>query len=148
MVTVKSSLYIWIVLLVSLGTVVKAGNCSLASINGDFGFVEQGTVLLAPPAPPMVPYATSGILTSDGAGHLSGTVTVHAGGTVHLGTFNGTYAVNPDCTFSIQFTTEDNSVFHVVGTITGEGIFQEARYIYTDANFIVSGTAKGSSSQK
>jgi hypothetical protein len=145
MVTVRSSLYIWVVLLISFGTAVKAGNCSVASIDGSYGFAEQGTVL-APPL--MLPYATSGILTADGAGHLSGKVTVHAGGMVHLGTFSGTYTVDPDCTFSIVFTTEDNSVFHVVGTITGEGVFQESHYIYTDTNFVVSGTSKKSSSQK
>lgn len=87
----------------------------------------------------MVPYASSGIATFDGAGHVSGKVTANIGRNQHIDTFSGTYTVNSDWTFSIDFTGSMGDPHQQVGTITGEGIFQEGRYIYTDTNLVVTG---------
>ena len=133
-----------VAVLLSLGaTIVKAGDCSVASVKGSFGFVEQGTALQ--PTPRL--YANSGIVTLDGTGLLLGKFTLNVGGVSASGTLTGTYTVDPDCTYSLQFTTSLGAVLHQVGTFTGEGIFQEAHYIYTD-NLVVTGTAKKISSAK
>ena len=134
-----------VAVLLSLGaTIVEAGDCSVASIKGSFGFVEQGTGLQTTPRP----YTNSGIATFDGTGLVSGKFTLNVGGVSAPGTFTGTYTVDPDCTFSIQFTTSLGGVFHQVGTLTGEGIFQEGHYIYTDTGLVATGTAKRISSGK
>lgn len=78
---------------------------------GSVGFLEQGT-FLAPAA--MVPYASSGIATFDGAGHVSGKVTTNIGGAQHIDTFSGAYIVNSDCTFSIDFTGSMGDAHHQV----------------------------------
>jgi hypothetical protein len=41
-----------------------------------------------------------GLLTADGNGNLSGSVTFSANGTLLTATYTGTYTVNPDCTAS------------------------------------------------
>ena len=134
-------------LLFSVGvTTVIAGNCSLATLKGSIGFTEQGTVLPAPSV--TLPYASTGIVTFDGDGHLKGRVTSRIGGTVHEDTFTGTYAVDADCTFKADITGAAGDVHHQVGTITGEGIFLEGRYIYTDPGLVATGIAKMTTSQK
>ncbi len=144
MITTRTMSLSLVGLLFAFGAVVKAGDCSVKSIQGSFGFVEQGTVIVSSTV--MLPYASSGLATFDGNGHLSGKVTSRIGGMVHNDTFTGTYSVDADCTFSIDFTGSLGDPHHQVGTITGEGIFQEGRYVYTDANLVATGTAKRSSS--
>jgi hypothetical protein len=80
--------------------------------------------------------------TYDGAGNFSGTYTLSVGGAIVPGTFTGTYFVNPDCTYSDEFTPLPHFVVHHAGTITGEGMLQEIDYIYTDAGVVISGRAK------
>jgi hypothetical protein len=79
--------------------------------------------------------------TYDGAGNFSGTYTLSVGGAIVPGTFTGTYTVNPDCTYSDEFTPLPSVVVHHAGTITGEGLLQEIDYIYTDAGVVIFGRA-------
>ncbi len=128
-------------------TTIKAGDCSVKTVSGSVGFLEQGA-FLTPTGMMPLPYVASGTAILDGAGHVSGKVTAHIGGMVLNDTFTGTYTVNPDCTYSMDFTGASGDVHHQFGTITGEGVFQEARYIYTDTNLVVAGTAKKTSAGK
>jgi len=75
--------------------------CSLASLQGTYGihltgfFQQPGTTVAS------LPSATIGLVTADGAGGASATVTSSENGTIRSATFVGTYTVNPDCTGSL-----------------------------------------------
>jgi hypothetical protein len=74
--------------------------CSDASLRGSFGFTSTGTLLTLPP-PLAGPFAEIGRQTFDGRGSTDGTATLSANGNIARVTFQGTYAVNPDCTGSM-----------------------------------------------
>lgn len=115
------------------------GNCSLATLNGSYGFFEKAT-LVGEPAMRMV---TSGIIRFDGSGNNSGDsiTNIEGWGVSGVDTFTGTYAVNPDCTYSGELTG-GGVTFHFVGTITGAGMSQEMRYVITDPGWVALGTVK------
>lgn len=142
MLTRIAKLSILAVVVFSFGaTTANAKGCSIKTITGSFGFVEQGT-LLPPAVLAPVPYTNTGIATFDGDGNVSGTFTRNAGGSTASGTFTGTYTVDADCTFTIDFTTSTMLHLHQTGNITGDGIFQEGHYIYTDAFLVATGAAR------
>ncbi len=118
-------------LFIGMTTAKASSNCSLATLNGTYGDLDQITALESPPLPVVV----SGTVTYDGAGNVSATVVASYGGLI-LGpqTFTGTYIVNPDCTYS-------DTLGHV-GTITGVGVFQQLDWIYVEAPFVGFGTLK------
>ncbi len=124
-------------------TPVEAGNCSVKSAKGSWGFLEQGT-LVKPTAglPAPLPYSSAGIATFDGEGAFSGTVTANFGGVKVTGTFTGTYTVDSECNMATTFTNSLGLIVHQAGTVVGQGAFLEARYIYTDDFWVVTGTAK------
>ncbi len=149
MITVKNRSYLFVVLLFSFGTTVWAGDCSVEALKGDFGFTEQGTLVKTLPGlPAPLPYASTGIASFDGTGHLSGKVTANFGGVAVSLTFSGTYAVNPDCTFTTQFTNSAGLTLSQAGVIVGQGVFQEGRYIHTDDTIVASGVSKRPASGK
>jgi hypothetical protein len=118
--------------------------CSLARLQGTYGFFEHGRYVgqigQLPPGP--FPVAIAGSVTDDGAGNLSGTYTGSFGGVIVSAPFTGMYTVNPDCTYSDEFAPGPGLVLHTAGTISGDGMFQETDYIYTDAGIVMSGTSK------
>ncbi len=117
--------------------------CSLATLQGTYGFSEQGTyvgkIALFPPGP--FPVALAGIITYDGAGNLSGTYTGSFGGYIASAPFTGTYNVDSDCSYSDQFSPGPGLTLHTAGSISGEGMFQEIHYMDTDAGIVLSGTS-------
>jgi hypothetical protein len=84
-------------LLAFLGTpqVVQAGQCSLGSSAGHFGFTLTGIVIL-PTGP--VPIAAVGRAALDASGNVTGTESRSVGGGFAEETLLGTYSVNADCT--------------------------------------------------
>jgi hypothetical protein len=70
--------------------------CTDAAIKGTFGFQGGGFNSA------LVPRAFAGQVKLDGAGHLTGTETASAGGTIVSGSISGTYSVNADCTGSVS----------------------------------------------
>jgi hypothetical protein len=121
-------------LLLGVTTVEASTDCSLRTLKGSYGYFEQGTIVQQLPGLPLPGslFASSGIATYDGNGNSSGKGTTSWNGVSVQGTSTGTYTVNPDCTFSGQFTNAQGRVFHYVGTMTGGGAFQELHYTYTD----------------
>jgi hypothetical protein len=117
----------------------SAKHCSLATLNGSYGFFGQGTVLTDPPTQ----LVTTGIIEYDGRGNLSGesVSNVDGLGAGEPGTFTGTYTVTPDCTVSGQHTG-DGETLHYVGPITGNGMLQEIHFVVTDPGFVAAGTSK------
>jgi hypothetical protein len=129
----------------AFGALTVPGSCSLATLQGAFGTLEEGTVvgqLPGLPAPPW-PAANVAIVNYDGAGNFSGSNTASFNGVAVTGTFTGTYTVNSDCTYSDQFTASPLGVtFHHAGVIRGGPLFRRVSYIYTDASIVASGTLK------
>jgi hypothetical protein len=124
----------------------SSGKCSLATLQGNYGAWEQGTVIVDLGAPfPTAPFpvALTGIATFDGKGNFGGTATASFGGVPIVGeTFAGTYIVNGDCTYSDTFTAPGFPTLHRAGTITGEGMDQQLQIIYTDAWLVAFGTLR------
>ncbi len=112
--------------------------CSLRTLHGGYGIFVQGTLVAAP----YYPFVVSGLFTYDGEGNVSGTYNQSVGGGISAGTAEGTYQVNPDCTYSAELTLSNGSVVHRVGTITGEGMQQEIHIVYTDPTSVAFGTLK------
>jgi len=133
-----------VALLIGATTAEASSNCSLATLNGTYGVLEQGTVVGQIPGlpPPPFPVALTANPTFDGAGNLSGTYSASFGGVPVRGTFRGTYTVNSNCTYSDEFTPSGGPVFHRAGTITGCGIFREVHYVSTDPWLVAFGAAK------
>ena len=74
--------------------------CSDASLQGSFGFSSTGTLNALPP-PSAGPFGEIGRQAFDGQGNTDGTATLSTNGNIHRVTWQGTYAVNPDCTGSM-----------------------------------------------
>lgn len=117
------------------------GRCSVATLKGSYGVVEQGTVIadIGMPIPVPFPTANVAIVTYDGAGNLSATYTASYGGGILKGSVTGTYTVAPDCTY-----TDSVPTVHLerAGVITGEGMQQELRTIYTVPWIVGGGTRR------
>jgi hypothetical protein len=145
-----------VVLLLVISTapmLFAARPCSVADVKGTWGYFEQGTSALPNATVPLpngavFPVVIVGYATFDGAGKLSGTYTRSFGGLIVTGTFEGTYDVKPDaetsgCIYSDEFKSfPDGGTHHHKGVITGDGVFQESHYMYTDLGSTIAGTAK------
>jgi hypothetical protein len=86
----------------SIAPRAQAGECSIGTLYGSFGYTATGTLLpSAVPAPLAGPFGEVGREAFDGNGHTTATATINANGNIVNVTIQGTYSVNPDCTGSI-----------------------------------------------
>ncbi len=124
----------------------SAAGCSVVTLNGTYGVLEQGTVLLALPIPgtppPPFPFATTVVATFDGGGKFWGKWTGSFGGVIVPGTFAGTYQIKPDCSYTDEFSPLPGLTAHHAGVIAGRGMFQELQFMYTDPFGFGTGTSK------
>ena len=110
--------------------------CSNKSLRGSFGFTSTGA-LLALPAPLAGPFTEIGRQTFDGRGTTDGTATLSANGNIRNVTFDGTYAVNPDCTGSMSlFVLPVGSTVNLDFVIDDDGA--ELRAIVLTTGFVES----------
>jgi len=116
--------------------------CSLATLEGTYGGLEQGTILydFGPPFPP-APFEAIvvGSTTYDGAGNFSINYMANFGGVVLPGAATGTYTVSADCTYTDAVPATDA---HRVGVISGDGMMQELHVMFTDFWVVGSGIRK------
>ena len=133
---------VFLVLASSVAWAESPGGCSVATLKGTYGGLEEGTILLdfGPPFPP-APFQgiVVGSVTYDGAGNLSINYMANFGGLSLPGTATGTYTVNPDCTYTDEVPATDA---HRVGVISGEGMSQELHVMFTDFWVVGSGIRK------
>ena len=115
--------------------------CSMATLNGSYGFFGEAPATLVGDS--VMRLVISGVLRFDGKGNLSGESisNVEGWGAGGVGTFAGTYTVNPDCTYSGEHTGGGETL-HFVGTITGSGMMQQTRFVVTDPGWVALGTVK------
>ena len=96
--------------------------CSNATLTGSYGFRQQGFGLRnSKPAKlgNMIPFATVGVVTFDGAGNASFTLTqvYNSEGGAFFEAIPGTYTVNSDCTGTIAI--EDFGLHFYMVTVGG-----------------------------
>ena len=83
----------------------KHFSCTNATLAGRFAVISTiAFVPGGPPPAPLIPAALVGLMTLDGAGHLSFQVTISANGQISRQVQLGTYTVKADCTG--QLTTQ------------------------------------------
>jgi hypothetical protein len=111
--------------------------CSNATLQGSFGYTSTGTLLPSFVPPPYAgPFAEVGRQTFDGKGDTDATGTLSANGNIFLKvTFEGTYAVNPDCTGSMTLSSS-LGVSNADFVIEDDGT--ELRLIFTDSGVVES----------
>ena len=83
----------------------QARQCSNASLEGAYGFLDGHTLV-----PAGTPFAGLGRFNFDGKGNFTATVTINNNGTVtHLNDF-GHYTVNADCTGKIGILGDTGTI--------------------------------------
>jgi hypothetical protein len=103
------------IVLATVRSVPAHEGCSNATLRGSYGIEASGVSVSGPLAGPL---AIVGVLTYDGFGQVSGSltqrVTTSTGPTTldHV-PFAGTYQVNPDCTVEDALTNESNATLSV-----------------------------------
>lgn len=110
--------------------------CTEARLRGRYGLSYAGTIVEVGP----YPISATGVITLDGAGHVSGTYVTNFG-TVIEGNVTGTYTVNADCTgtAALDFRAlEQNSNASFVVVDNGKEILFQS----TDRRLVVTGVAK------
>jgi hypothetical protein len=108
--------------------------CSLRSVVGTYGVSGGGTVGVGTANP--VQDTEVGLLTADGNGNVSGSVTFSANGTLLAATYTGTYTVNSDCTATASINDSLGEHLHETGVLLKGG--DEIRFIGTDPGAEVS----------
>lgn len=87
---------------------VQAGECSDATLEGDYGAYGVGTLV-----PAGTPFRSLARITFDGQGNWSNSFTQNDNGTIIRGTQSATYEVNPDCTGTF-FGSAGQPIFDLV----------------------------------
>lgn len=90
--TITSSI-IFASMLVGTTTSAQAANCTNATLKGAYGFFVSATIL-----PAGTPRSVLGVLTFDGKGTFTATLTFNTDGVISYPTDTGPYKVNADCT--------------------------------------------------
>jgi hypothetical protein len=97
------------------GKKISAANCNDGSPAGSWGYDLQGyTGLTASSGAGYPPFAASGIITFDGAGHFTIAETLSQSGGISQSGGGGTYNVNADCSFSMIIYGEPAFFYHGV----------------------------------
>lgn len=117
----------------------KFKECSIATLQGSFGYTSTGTLLDSFVPPPFAgPFAEVGRQTFDGKGKTEATATISSNGNIQQqATIQGTYTVNADCTGSMTlYVVQFQSTVHADFVIDRDGA--EIRAIGTDSGVIES----------
>jgi hypothetical protein len=117
----------------------QAGQCSLASVAGSYGYTANGFVAVAPGS--FVPVAAAGRITFDGSGHVSGTQTRVVAGSSLDETYSGTYSVNPNCTGTFTVLVEPDTRTSTVNLVWTENT-NGASAVFTTPGFTLTAAAR------
>ena len=116
-----SLLFVLAVVVVTTTSTVHA-QCSNATLTGSYGFKQDGFGIIHNSKAKlgnMIPFATVGVVTFDGAGNASFTLTqvFNSEGGAFFEAIPGTYTVNSDCTGTIAI--EDFGLHFYMVTVGG-----------------------------
>jgi hypothetical protein len=100
------------VLVVLPNSITVHAQCSNATLTGTYAMIWSGFTTKKAPVGNEVPFAGTGVVTFDGAGNASVSVTFAINGVISTNlTGSGPYTVNPDCTGSWAVTSGDLAGF-------------------------------------
>lgn len=119
--------------LASAGALPAHAACSNASLKGVYGITSVGLNGSGQPA------TSVDQLSSDGAGHFTGTSTKSSNGTIVNLTFTGTYTVASTCSGTAVFTNSDGTTDHESFALNN--VNRGAFLVQTDANHTQSSIA-------
>jgi hypothetical protein len=109
----------------------SAATCTLASMDGTYGFLTNGF-------DGSYPAVSGGQAIADGKGNLSGSFNYSVGGEQFDFAFTGSYTMEKNCTGTLTYTADSDTIhFNFVMDDTSKGM-QLAR---TDAGYIFTGYA-------
>ena len=117
----------------------KLKECSIATLQGSFGYTSTGTLLDSFVPPPFAgPFAEVGRQTFDGKGKTEATATISSNGNIQQqATIQGTYTVNADCTGSMTLNIPAfGATVHADFVIDHDGA--EIRAVVTETGVIES----------
>ena len=100
----------------------QAGSCSNATLKGAYGFFASVTIL-----PAGTPRSVLGVLTFDGKGSFTASLTFNTDGLISHPTDTGPYTVNADCTGTLITTGGTGSIDIVI--VDGGKEFYQLRTI-------------------
>jgi hypothetical protein len=123
-----------LVLLSDAPSVAAKTGCTTKDVEGNYTYTVNGTAIGTGPI------AAVGVVSTDGAGNLSGIETDAINGTIIRRTVTGTYTVNANCTGTVTFTDNFNQTTHLDIVIGDDN--SEIRFIQTDSGNVVTGFAK------
>jgi hypothetical protein len=105
-------------------------NCSLATLQGQYLYAQDGTNDRAP-------FAQSGIDWFDGAGKVKGIYTASENGTIRRGTYTATYTLKSDCSGTLTIADSSKKTFHYdIFTVPGG---DEIVWVQTDPGSVSAG---------
>jgi len=107
-----------------------AATCTAAGVKGTYGFHGLGV--------DVTPTAFDGQFILDGAGNLSGTETVSAGGTVSTLAISGTYTVGSNCQGTLPYVFNSTVALNIVVVNSGKTFIG----IDTASGIVASGVAQ------
>lgn len=100
-----------------------SNGCSKATLQGSFGFYQTGFT-------PDGPLAAIGIVSYDGKGNNHGRQTISRNGVFKFLEFDGTYAVNPDCTIDGgAIIVDDGNELYNLSRTSGNAVYVVSRKI-------------------
>lgn len=134
---VQTGVLIFMTIVLALSA--QAAGFSNASLKGSYSFLTN----LRTANVTTNQFAMVGIMTFDGAGHVTGSYTSTAGGVVQTGKLGGTYTVTSNGTGTITFTTGSTAHFAITLDSTTAGLAHGVQLLLTNDsnNENVSGTA-------
>ncbi len=118
-----SLLFVLAVVVTTTTTSTVYAQCSNATLTGSYAFKQDGFGIIHNSKPAklgnMIPFATVGVVTFDGAGNASFTVTqvLNSSGAEFFEAIPGTYTVNSDCTGTV--TIDDFGLHFNIVTVGG-----------------------------
>lgn len=131
-------------LMIALAATLAAGSsrhvavadegCTNASVQGAYGFADQGQAFTAA-GTEAAEIAAAGRIVFDGNGGLTGTEWESLNGAITTIPFNGEYSVQPDCTG--RTVIHDGQTAHLRFMLVERG--QESNYFITDPGVVAAG---------
>jgi hypothetical protein len=110
---------------------LRSGNCSVGDVRGTYGFSRSGTTTQGP-------IAAVGKGIFDGRGAFSVVQTTSRNGVVSEGSFDGLYAVDPDCTGRWLSADGQSTIAYFVLVDDGH----EFMFLSTSAGNMITGVSK------
>jgi hypothetical protein len=135
--TIRALAFLFVVSLSLSGSTPAAQashGCDLRDVQGSYSYLVSGTNVGAGLV------AAVGLVTADGAGHLTATDTVSANGLIIHRSITGSYTVNANCTGTALFSDNFGQSTHLDFVIAARG--SEFQFIQTDANTVTTGVAR------